>query len=267
MATFLPSLAQKFMVAQRGVGYTMRTKDVNLIHHFVLDLSLDVTDGANSYVECMSTFSILYPVIGTTAASHSLNLVNPSTYALTYFNTPTQNDGSIGWNGTTQYALTGFNSAGLPQNNRHMAYYSTLNTAGIATRGEAGTSTNTVTSFDYMAIRNSSNSYVAAMSDAGGSNISSTSSLGFFHIMRKSSTQILMTINGTISTVAKASTTPVANNIAIGKTVVQTGTTLFSDRPCGVFSMGTSQSTAGAGSTTLQLRSYYNAVVWLMANK
>ena len=145
MPTRLPLQAQKFIISQRKSGYRMRTLDINSIHHFVMNISLDMNDSGVTYSNIYSTFNLLYPVIGTTSISHGFNLINPitataTTYSsqtgpniihgtaggnyLTYYGSPTHSDGYILLDGSTQYIDTYSNLTNTYS--MHISYYNTI---------------------------------------------------------------------------------------------------------------------------------------------
>lgn len=49
----------------------------------------------------------LYLYIGGTEATHAINAVNPATFNLTFYGSPTHSGAGTQYNGTTQYAMTG----------------------------------------------------------------------------------------------------------------------------------------------------------------
>lgn len=53
-------------------------------------------------------FTALYPIVGSLASWHSLNLVNPSTFQITWNGTVTHNESGITSDGATGYGDTGF---------------------------------------------------------------------------------------------------------------------------------------------------------------
>ena len=149
MPTRLPKQAQRFIIAQQNSGVLIRKQDINSIHHFVMDISLNKFDGVWTSSNIYNTFNILYPIIGSTSISHGFNLINPltstaanyltpsgtsmswgSTYGgayLTYYNSPSQFDGYIQLNGTNQYIDTSLPTSYLGSGSRHLSLYSLSN--------------------------------------------------------------------------------------------------------------------------------------------
>jgi hypothetical protein len=74
-----------------------------------------------------SKLKIIYPMVGETALAHSLNLVNTSTYQLTFTGGWVHNSLGALPNGTNTYADTQFNPyvEGFTNTNAHMSYYVT----------------------------------------------------------------------------------------------------------------------------------------------
>jgi hypothetical protein len=74
-----------------------------------------------------SKLKIIYPMVGETALAHSFNLVNTSTYQLTFTGGWVHNSLGALPNGTNTYADTQFNPyvEGFTNTNAHMSYYVT----------------------------------------------------------------------------------------------------------------------------------------------
>lgn len=70
-----------------------------------------------------SKVKVLLPIFGATAYSHSLNLIDASTYRATMVGSPTHSAAGIDFNGTTQYLNTNFNSNLLTLYNRNVSIY------------------------------------------------------------------------------------------------------------------------------------------------
>lgn len=78
-------------------------------------------------------FYACYPIIGGTAASHSLNFRSIGTYKITWFNSPTHSSTGVDFNGSTQYGNTNLNANNvLTLNNTALCYYSREQQAGSA---------------------------------------------------------------------------------------------------------------------------------------
>ena len=88
-------------------------------------------NAVNTLVSTLKTSGIwskmkaVYPMVGGTATSHSINLVNPGTYNLTFNGGWTHTASGATPNGTTGYANTNFIPSGiLTLHNCHLSYYS-----------------------------------------------------------------------------------------------------------------------------------------------
>jgi len=72
-----------------------------------------------------SKMTFIYPMVGGTLRTCSYNLVNPSLYQITWFNTPTASRTGVRGNGINQYGLTGINvDTVFSDFDVHLAYYS-----------------------------------------------------------------------------------------------------------------------------------------------
>lgn len=129
--TMLPADAQKAAIfLKNSCSYTMTGRDIKAIHHLVYRLELPVTDSGRTFTPSWNADSVIYPVIGGTAASQAMNLKNLTTntttgHYLVWDNNPTHNGGAganIDWNGTTQAAETNLLQNALPLNSRYVSY-------------------------------------------------------------------------------------------------------------------------------------------------
>ncbi|OFY83636.1 MAG: hypothetical protein A3F72_15275 [Bacteroidetes bacterium RIFCSPLOWO2_12_FULL_35_15] len=57
----------------------------------------------------LSKIKALHPFVGGDATKHSFNIMDTSKFQLTFINSPTQDGNGVTFNGTSQYANTGFN--------------------------------------------------------------------------------------------------------------------------------------------------------------
>lgn len=111
--------AQAFFNAVVTAGGSLSPTEETAINQFVLDLKS---------ASIWSKFFAMYPMVGGSAASCSINLAAPASYALTFFGSPTIASTGVQWNGTTQYANTGLTlSSVLTSTNGGMSYYSRTN--------------------------------------------------------------------------------------------------------------------------------------------
>jgi hypothetical protein len=94
--------AQAYFTAVEAVG-TLTLTEKNAWNTFVL--------AAKAGTNYWGSFAVINPVLGSTAATHSLNAKNPATFQATYTGTVTHTSQHMVSNGTTGYANTNFNPA------------------------------------------------------------------------------------------------------------------------------------------------------------
>jgi hypothetical protein len=86
---------------------------------------------------------VLYPMVGGTARAHALNLKDPrdadSAFRLTFVGNPRHDELGVRWDGATQYADTHFVPTQLPLNSCHLAYYATTAPPSFTARVDIGT--------------------------------------------------------------------------------------------------------------------------------
>jgi hypothetical protein len=84
----------------------------------------------------------LYPMVGGTAQAHTLNLKDPrdadEAFRLTFVGNPRHDALGVRWDGATQYADTHFVPTQLPLNSCHLAYYATTTSVRANTHVEMG---------------------------------------------------------------------------------------------------------------------------------
>jgi hypothetical protein len=102
----------------------------------------DIAIALNTFVTGLKTnnlwtkMSAIYPLVGGNATDHRLNLVNPSTYSITYYGGWTHNTNGITGNGTNAYGDTTFAPSGtLDINSTHFALYSRTTANQVADHG------------------------------------------------------------------------------------------------------------------------------------
>lgn len=76
--------------------------------------------------DCWDSLTGVYPLAGGTLLKASWNFKDPTTYKLTFFNSPTVKDSGVIWNGVDQYASTGI-SFFSGQKTYNLSYYSITN--------------------------------------------------------------------------------------------------------------------------------------------
>jgi len=205
----------------------------------------------NSYSNLSTSMTALNPIIGNTATSHSKDYVTLGT--ATFTGSPTQNDGAVALNGTSQYMTSDYNSSGLGQNSRHMTFVSSTARVSCAC-GEMGAGT--VTAGDVMRINftGSTGYYGMAVNPTTGSITEAGTTLaGVTTVSRAVSNQMLIYFNGAAlgsQPVASSSSTVPSGAFTIGA-LDASYSGRFSTSTITGYSIGTSVSTA-------QITSEYN---------
>lgn len=90
-----------------------------------------LVDALNS-ANLLGKFDFIYPMVGGTALTHSYNLVDTSTFQLTFFGGWVHSANGALPNNTNTYANTGYSPsvAGLAYNDNHLSYYSRTSARG-----------------------------------------------------------------------------------------------------------------------------------------
>jgi hypothetical protein len=114
--------AAAFFAAQTAAGQTLTSTQMNAVNTLCLNAK------ANGWWGALVAF---YPFLGNSATCDSFNLVDPTTFFITWYGTVTHNANGVTGDGSTGYGDTGlFPSVGgfgapgnLTQNNTHIAFY------------------------------------------------------------------------------------------------------------------------------------------------
>lgn len=128
----------------------------------------------------------IYPFIGGSALSHSINMKTPGTYNITWFGSITHNSNGVTGDGTSGYGNTGITpSLHLQQNSISISAYSRTNSGAETASIGVQQGSNNLRLF----LRNSTNNLgIANLNQGGNFTFSANDSLGFFVCSRTSST-------------------------------------------------------------------------------
>jgi len=217
----------------------------------------------NTYVKGLKSAGLwtlitaLYPFVGSNSTSNRYNLINPSTFLLTFSGGVTHNSDGVTFNGSSGYANTGLiPSTSLSLNNESIFLYSRTS-AATATKNEIdmGAAIST-TQRDELVLRNSANgarnhlnstntgvAVTATISDASGLFIATRTSATDNRLFRNS-TQI----GGTSSN----SNTGTLSNIPI-----YFGARNIANSPNGFVARNFALAGAGKGFNTTQQNDFY----------
>lgn len=176
--------AQTFFDSVEDAGGSLTVTEKNAINDLVLTLKTD---------NIFNKFFVMYPMVGGSAASCSINLgqLGPN-YNLLFFGSPTVTNTGVQWNGVNQYASTQLylssvlsGSSGPFGGNGGMSYYSRTNVAeasfdmGSSTTGGGGQATGLI-------LRNGvDTTYYLYGTDSYSVTAASTDSRGMFSINRE----------------------------------------------------------------------------------
>lgn len=109
-------------------------------------LFLNLKTGLTNATDVYSDIVAMYILTSGTAADNAINAVNPSTFDLTFVNSPTHASTGVTFNGTTQYARTGLiPNSHLTANDFFAASYQSNNTSDGA--GSIGVNTGSTARF------------------------------------------------------------------------------------------------------------------------
>ena len=112
--TYLPAIAQKYMVTMKANSYTPKGVDVQSLQHQVINMNYVATDGGYATSGKYTNLVQWYPVVGNNLSIQTFNIINALASAITFTNTPTANVGYTAFNGTTQAGILTATSAMVP---------------------------------------------------------------------------------------------------------------------------------------------------------
>lgn len=110
--------ATKYIIAVQNTGATLSAGEQTAVCELVV---------AKKAAGTFYKDSFFYPMLGGTAASCAINLIDTSRFRGTFFNSPTFSSTGVDWNGTNQYMNTTLDLSTLPTNSQHIMYYSMEN--------------------------------------------------------------------------------------------------------------------------------------------
>ena len=194
-----------------------------------------------------ASFTAIYPMVGGSDASCRVNLKSPSTFSISFFNSPSFSSNGVDWNGTNQYGNTTVTpSTSLSLNSTSISYYSRENTATPA----LDMGCNDALARTYF----NPTSYYAINQTISTDSYVNPNTSGLFTISRTASNLVTEYRNG----ISTASTTSVSTALCtvpifIGARNNTGGATGFTDRQCAFAAIG-------GGLTAGQSLTFYNIV-------
>jgi hypothetical protein len=148
-------------------------------------------------------FNAIYPIVGSSASSHAVNLKTPGTYNLSFATGWTHSSTGMTPNGNT-YASTGINvNSVMSLNSMAFGVYSRTNNAGATKSHGAGNQSQDAC---YITERWTDNNYYGSVNATSAASIATTNSSGFYQASRTASNALRLVRNTTHVTSTSAST-------------------------------------------------------------
>lgn len=197
------------------------------------------------------------------ATANAVNWKSPGTYDLTFVGSPVHNAHSIAWNGTSQYADTGFVPSGtLTEGYGHMAYYSTTDSSE-ANAWDMGAHSGS----NRYQLRHRQSSVGVSVLFFGNStavdnrNYNMATTVGFT-VGIISNNELSLHKNGTeltsVGTSSSGSAFP-TRSVALGASNRDTGMELFSTKACAAASLGPDMTATQAADYSTLIMNYISA--------
>ena len=162
------------------------TTEIAAVNQLFLDLkgTGSTTNNSNIY----SKFFAIYPISPTSLAASAVNAVNPSTFDITWFNSPTHAANGVTGNGTNMYGSTNFipNASGASENNFGI-------TLDIATNSGGGVDFGS-NSYIHLSMVNPSYTYI--LGSIGDSISGTANALGVRTMVRRAANDMEAYLNG-----------------------------------------------------------------------
>jgi hypothetical protein len=241
-----------FIAAQASVGYAMTRTEIDALNNLVWGLV-----GNN----LLTKMNALYPFIGSTAATHKFNLIDPrdadAAYRLSFLGGGwTHSANGATPNGTTSYANTFYALNSLTSG--HLSVYSRSNTDGLFQ--DIGSSNIGVSIYNGI-VAKLTNLYFGGINQSANLSATVANSTGLFLTSRTSNVQLNLYKQGILvaSSSALNSTSANGNNLFIGALNTAGTPTRFSNRQYSLASFGD-------GLTQIESIQFYNIVQAFQTN-
>lgn len=148
-----------FVAASQAAGTTIPRAQANILDRYLTRPVLN-----NGLWPLMTA---LYPFIGGTAASHSINLITPGTYSITWSGTVTHDANGITGDGTTGYGSTGLTPGLFTPSSGHIAVYNRTAAPSATIRAFTGSYRNAPLRHFALFTNTSSNGIIATLNSTG----------------------------------------------------------------------------------------------------
>lgn len=124
---FVNSQAEAYFDALVANGFTPYVcENLYSLTHYSYSEALDNFFISGDNDGWLSRINILYLFQGNSAETQSINAINPSTYELTFINSPTYNKNGVTVDGATQYYKTGYIAGAVLANQNQMSMFGKL---------------------------------------------------------------------------------------------------------------------------------------------
>lgn len=165
MPTYLTDKAQKYLINQKSYQFSATGREIEGIHHLMIDTSVDCVDGGVNYKKVIDKTVVMYPFMGGTSYSCSVNAANPGTYDFLAIGGSFSRGQGVLLNGSTAYLNTGYTLSNTGDLSAFSGY-------GVKRRDVGVGDTNAT-----IGVASSGNSYMTIRSDNFRSSIISSNTL------------------------------------------------------------------------------------------
>ena len=258
VATTWHPITNAFVNSVIAGGGSLTNTQANILDRLVRDLKGEANPFYITY-NVWSKFNAIYPIIGGTAITHKLNLVDPrdadAAFRLTFYNSPTHDANGITWNGTSQYADTHLSPNTSLNNICHMGCYINQTPIGAHNVTEMGSLDSSSSSLMLSTRYGDGKMYADMFSDSTKLSQTVPDAGGLYIISNTDGNTGKAYVNGAgmPATVNIGSTTRPTRNIYMGASNQATGTTGYSARRFAFASIG-------AGLSAAENTALYNSV-------
>ena len=234
------------------------TTEVAAVNQLFLDLkgTGSTTNSSNIY----SKFYALYPISPTSLAAAAVNAVNPATYDITWFNSPTHTTSGVVGNGTNQYGDTGLNASTVVSSNNNGITLS-INNTDISNASECGVRDGTSEAFELITFSSTFRSRIQTAT-LGDQMTDSTTPFDNVHTaVRRGSTDAEYYLNGvgTQTNSTPSGSLPNGNIYIFAENIVGVGGNAFSLKRTSFFAIH-------QGLTDNEAKDLYDAITTYNAN-
>ena len=192
----------------------------------------------------------LYPMVGGTSTSHSINLKTPGTYNLVFNGGWSHSITGAYSNGSNAYATTGVYLPSL--NSTHISFYARMQLIGNFVMGSKRGPAWSTSAGTYLRPRGPSQAEYTVNTNAGPHAVNNSNSQGLFIATRTTSTSSALFIRGVKNSNSSTSTSAPITDILLGAAYTQTSVN-YGQQECAFASIG-------VGLTDVDVSNFHNTV-------